>query len=232
MAQPLQRRFVEIDGLTFAYRVWLPAGWSRERPWPVILFLHGAGECGDDGILQTTVGLGPALLAHPERWPAVAVFPQCRPRVGWRGAMLRQAVAALDASIREFRGDVARQYLTGISMGGYGTWRLALDHPTRFAALVPVCGGLDVSAAALEYLSPPAEPHAAAAMLLRATPTWLFHGAVDRVIPVEESRVMVEALRRAGGNVRYTEFPGVGHDSWTPAYDEPALPEWMLAQTR
>ncbi len=231
MGQPFQRRSVDMDGLTFAYQVWLPAGWTRERLWPVVLFLHGAGESGDDGLRQTTVGLGPALRAQPERWPALAVFPQCRPGVGWRGLMLRQAVAALDATIEEFGGDIARQCLTGISMGGYGTWRLALDEPTRFAALVPVCGGLDASPRAA-HAAAPTDPHIAAAAFLREIPIWVFHGAVDQIIPVEESRVMVEALRQAGGTVRYKEYPGVGHDSWTRAYAEPELPEWLLAQTR
>ncbi len=226
-------RVAVVGDVAYRYQLWRPPGWSAERAWPIVLFLHGAGERGDDGVRPTGVGLGPALRAHPERWPLLAVFPQSRIHQGWRGAMLQQALAALDAVMLELRADAHRQYLTGISMGGYGTWRLALDAPDRFAALVPICGGLDASPQAIMRAGgDPAEPHAAAARILADVPTWIFHGGADGVIPVSESREMEAALREAGGDVRYTEYPGVGHDSWDRAYADPTLPEWLLAQTR
>ncbi len=226
-------RAVVVEGVSYRYQLWLPHGWSAAREWPVILFLHGAGERGDDGSRQIRVGLGPALRQHPARWPMLAVFPQSRPGVGWRGPMLRQALAALDAVTLEFWADPRRQYLSGSSMGGYGSWRLALDAPDRFAALVPICGGLDASPEAiLRGGGDPSEPQAAAAGILADLPVWIFHGAADDVIPVSESRVMVDALRAVGADVRYTEYPCVGHNSWDRAFDEPALPEWLLVQER
>ncbi len=228
-----EQRVAVVGDVAYRYQLWRPPGWSAERQWPIVLFLHGAGERGDDGERQLRVGLGPALRTHPERWPMLAVLPQSRDRLGWRGPMLQQALAALDAVLLDCRADARRQYLTGISMGGYGSWRLALDVPARFAALVPICGGLDAAPEALVRAGgDPADPHGAAARILADVPTWIFHGGADDVIPVSESRVMADALQAAGADVRYTEYPGVGHESWERAYDEPELPEWLLAQSR
>lgn len=229
-----RERSLVVGEITGTYQVWLPPGWTSGASWPVVLFLHGAGERGDDGVRQTTVGLGPALRRHPDRWPMVAVFPQARGGYGWRGPMLRQALGALDAALQEFHGDVARQYLTGISMGGFGTWRLALENPDRFAALVPVCGGVDVPATVLAgagaaEVDAPAD---AAARVLASVPTWIFHGADDPIIPVEESRLAYAALRRAGADPRYTEYRGVGHNSWDLAYAEADLSHWLVQQHR
>lgn len=246
-----QQRTVSLDGVEHRYQLWLPQGFCGHGAWPIVLFLHGAGEKGDDGERQTTVGLGPALRAQPERWPLLAVFPQCRERQAWRGPMLTQAVAALDDAILATGADAGRQYLTGISMGGYGSWRLALDNPGRFAALVPICGGLDASPGVLDRAlarlerklaaegepelpagSDGPDPHAAAALTLAALPTWIFHGSADDTIPVSESRVMYQAMLHAGADVRYTEYPGVGHDAWTRAYAEAELPQWLLSRKR
>jgi predicted peptidase len=200
---------------TLPYRVFVPK--NLERPAPVILFLHGAGECGDDGLAPTTVGIGPAIRRNPERFPAIVVFPQCPYGAAWRGRPLDAARLALEQTVAELGGDDSRLYLTGISMGGYGTWSLARRDPKRFAALVPVCGGTR-------------EPEIA--RLFVDVPVWIFHGDADTVIPVSESRVMAEALRRLGGDVRYTEYAGVGHNSWDRAYAEPELMPWLLAQRR
>jgi len=236
-----QPRTLELAGGACAWQAWLPPGWSPGHSWPVILFLHGARERGDDGVRPTTVGLGPALLEDPGRWPAVVVFPQARDGFGWRGPMLRRALAALDDALLQLAGDPARQYLSGISMGAYGSWRLALENPERFAALVPICGGLDAPPSALARAAgddassdrpPAADPHAAAARILRELPTWIFHGDADGVIPVGESRTLVEAFRRAGAPVRYTEYRGVAHNSWDAAYSEKALTDWLFAQKR
>lgn len=112
-------RTVKLGPASYKYQVYVPQGWSKDRLGPVILFLHGAGERGEDGLFQTEVGLGRAIRRHPDRFPAVVVFPQCRAGVWWNDpAMESQALAALDAAMREFRGDSARVYFMGISLGG------------------------------------------------------------------------------------------------------------------
>ncbi len=232
-------RTATVDGAGFPYQVFVPAahGAAGAGATPTILFLHGAGERGADGKRQMTVGLGPLVARRAAEFPAMVVFPQA-PRPGdWSGSILRAASVALTEASSEFGGDPERTYLTGISMGGYGAWDLALDEPERFAALVPVCGGLRPSAS-LRKFGPAAVAlrsatmHARAAATLAHIPTWVFHGDADPIIPVEESREMVEAMRGAGANVQYTEYPGVGHNSWDPAYAEAGLWEWMFAQRR
>ena len=231
-------RVVTVAGEEYRYQVYVPRQYEPGHSWPVVLFLHGAGERGSDGLLQTDVGLGTALRRHADRFPCVVVFPQCRAGQVWEGEMEEQALAALDATMEEFHGDESRVYLTGISMGGYGTWAIAGRNPGRFAALVVVCGGVRPPRAEelppgtmvlpLEQRGPGA--YADAARLIGSTPVWVFHGAEDPIVPVRESRRMVEELEAAGGSVRYTEFPAVGHASWTPAFSDPALPGWLLSR--
>lgn len=233
-------RKVTIDGRTYAYRVWLPKHYTKLRRWPVILFLHGSGERGDDNLRQLTNGL-PAQLPHDrDAYPAIVVVPQCRLDREWYGEMETMALAALDASVKEFRGDRDRVYLTGMSMGGAGVWYFA-RHPKRFAAIAPVCGEVVRQADDPFPFPPPedvarilhtADPFAALARRIGRTPVWAFHGAKDAVIPVEQSRFMVSALKADGGNVRYTEYPNLGHDVWDAAYADPALAKWLLAQKR
>jgi predicted peptidase len=211
------KREVTVDGIRTIYRVYEPR--DVAEPLPVILFLHGAGESGSDGLLQTTVGLGRVV----ERYPALVVFPQASRGYGWRGFNLAAAVAALDDAETSFPVDRDRVSVTGISMGGYGTWLLALRQAERFAAAVPVCGGLDGTA----HLT-----HAQAARRLASIPQWVFHGDRDDIIPVDESRAMVRALKAAGADVRYTEYAGVRHNSWDRAYAESELAPWLLAQRR
>ncbi|WP_395832211.1 prolyl oligopeptidase family serine peptidase [Archangium violaceum] len=230
-------RTATLAATTYRYQIYLPPGFTPDRLWPVILFLHGAGEGGSDGLQQTRVGLGPALRRFPERFPAVVVFPQSRRGHPWRGPMAELALHTLEQAIREFHGDPNRLYLTGVSMGGYGTWRLALEDPHRFAALVPICGGLDAPGRRTLPRNPGAassvpEPFLEAARHLRHVPTWIFHGEEDTIIPVEESRIMVQALREVGAPVRYTEYPEVEHDSWDPAYAEQELMPWLLSHVR
>ena len=134
-------RTVVINQVTYRYAVSAPGDWTGDRTWPVILALHGSVERGSDGVSQAKVGLAAEAQKHPERWPAVIVLPQCRPEVDWGApGMEAQVLAALEASLREFHGDRRRVYLTGFSMGGYGTWAIAARHPHRFAALVPIAG--------------------------------------------------------------------------------------------
>lgn len=213
-------RTTRAGATTYRYVVYVPFDWTPERAWPVILFLHGVGERGTDGLRQSEVGLGRAIRMNADRVPAIVVFPQLQPEQRWLGEPAEAAMQALDEAIEEFNGDPQRLYLTGLSLGGFGVWHLALAHPDRFAAIVPVCGGVG------------AETPAAAARKLRDVPVWLFHGADDDIIPVAESRRMDVAMRRAGADVRYTEYKGVAHNSWERAYAEPELWPWLFTQRR
>jgi predicted peptidase len=227
-------RTVTVDGVSHRYQVYLPAEYSPGRRWPVILFLHGSGERGTDGLLQTGVGLGAAIRGHAERWPAIVVFPQAPPEQRWHGKVAHLALATLDRTLQEFSTDADRVYLVGISAGGNGVWNLAYRYPERFAALVAVCGWVMPTAERREAIVPSdsGRPYPVIAGRIRSLPTWIWHGAADGVVPVEESRHMAGALRSAGAPVTYTELPGVGHDVWTPAFDSPELPRWLLAQHR
>ena len=207
-------RVLPEGGAGSKWVLYVPPRYDPQRAWPLIVFLHGRGEEGSDGRVQTTVGLGPAIGRDPDRWPAIVVFPQ-KPadRDGW-DAYEPRVLAALMAARHETRVDPDRITLTGVSMGGFGAWLMAPRRPDLFAAIAPVCGGGD-----------PAD-----APDLAALPIWAFHGTDDPVVPVEHTTRMVEAVRRAGGDPRLTLYEGVGHDSWDRAYAEPELPEWLLSQ--
>jgi len=227
-------RTVTVDEVTYKYQVYVPGNWSKKTPWPVILFLHGYGEEGDDGLLQTQPGLPTAIREHVDRFPFVVVMPQCHKQDWWTNApMEAQALKALDQTMQEFKGDPQRVYLTGLSMGGYGTWALGSQYPGRFAALVPICGGIRLPPGHhivnAHDTDDSANPYAAIAAKIGKTPVWVFHGGADDTVPVTESRQMVEALKAEGGDVRYTEYPGVKHDSWDKAYAEPELAAWLLS---
>jgi predicted peptidase len=231
-------RSVRIGETSYGYKVYLPPGFDPSRTWPVILFLHGAGERGTDGVQPSAVGLGPVLRAHPERYPALVVFPQAPPGQVWFGDLARVATTALDQTMAEFRGDPERVYLAGLSMGGYGTWTLASENPDRYAAIVSVCGGIVPPPGLRMRVTqlPPSlqadDPYAATAARVSRIPAWLFHGAEDTSVPVTESRRIAAALKQAGGSPRYTEYEGVGHNSWDRAFADPELPQWLLAQRR
>lgn len=225
-----------VGGLTLPYQLFVP----RHAPGaslPVVLFLHGSGERGTDGEAQLRVGLAPVVRAQMESFPAIVVFPQAPRDAVWAGLPARAAMAALDTVAGEWGADPRRVYLTGLSMGGFGTWQLALEHPDRFAALIPVCGGVEPLAQlpAIRVDGIPhdaAGPHDYVAARTAATPTWIFHGSADTAVPVAESRAMARALRALGAPVRYTEYAGVGHNSWDAAYGTPELWEWLFAQHR
>jgi predicted peptidase len=228
-------RTLKIGATTHRYQVYVPADWNAKKKTPIILFLHGAGERGDDGVIQTEVGIGGAVRRHADRAQAVVVFPQCLKNRWWsEPEMQAVALTALDQSIKEFNGDAERIYLTGISMGGYGTWAIASEHPNRFAAIAPVCGGVKVPEAIAKQLkltNPQSDdPYTPVAQKVGKTPVWIFHGGADAVVPVTESRRMNEALKAAGGNVKYTEYEGVNHNSWDRAYNEGEFFTWLLSQ--
>jgi predicted peptidase len=231
-------RSVTVDGIAYPYALYVPREYDPGRAWPAILFLHGAGERGSDGLLQTAVGLPEAIRRNRGRWPAVVVIPQAPVKRQWAGDAERIALAALEVTERELRIDPDRVYLTGLSMGGAGTWSLAARNPRRFAAVVPVCGWI-VPMAGSQWVRDiresgfdPDDPYASAARILRDVPIWIWHGAADQSVPVEESRSMSAALTAAGGEIRYTELPKVGHNSWDPAYQSEELPRWLFAQRR
>ena len=192
----------------------LPEGYDADpdRQWPLMLFLHGAGERGDSLALVAVHGPLKERAAGRDL-PFVIVAPQVPSGERWT---VGRVAAALDDAVSQYRIDEDRVYLTGLSMGGFGTWEAVMRMPERFAAAVPVCGGglpLGVEAAA-------------------SVPVWAFHGAMDPVVPIEMSVGMVRALRNAGGEVQFTVYPDAGHDSWTETYANPEVYDWLLQHRR
>ena len=229
-------RNLEIAGETRRYQVFVPASAAGGRMPPVIVFLHGSGERGSDGAKQTLVGIGPYLRAHQDRFPAIVVFPQAPDETEWAGNA-DLVFATLDAATREFNGDPDRTYLTGLSMGGYGTWDMAMRAPGRFAALAPVCGGVvhpRRPTMGVSGIAGAANPYAAVAARLKDTPVWQFHGALDDVVSPDYSRQMNAALQAAGArDARLTIFPDANHNSWDATYSQtPELWTWLFAQKR
>ena len=232
-------RSVTVNGMHMPYQVFVPAHAARQPgPLPVVLFLHGSGERGRDGVKQTEAGLGPYLRMHAADFPALAVLPQAPDNEEWSGRNNVLALAALDAAIAEFAADPERQYLTGMSMGGYGSWNIALAEPARFAALVPICGGIraprsERPSLMVEALAQESDPHAALARRLKDMPIWIFHGALDNAVPPDDDRRLHAAFQRIGaGDVRYTEYPQGNHNVWDATYADPAMWAWLFAQTR
>jgi predicted peptidase len=205
----------DADGKEAKYVIFVPAGYSPGTPAPTILFLHGSGETGTDGKKQARVGLGKYVRAHESTFPFLVVFPQSQKRTwGADSEDGKRALAILAEVQKEFTTDPKRTYLTGLSMGGFGTWSLATKYPDKWAAIVPICGG--------------GSPKNADK--IKDIPCWCFHGADDPTVKVEKSREMIEALKAAGGNPKYTEFPGVKHESWDKAYATDGLFTWLLEQ--
>jgi len=205
------------------YLLYLPKGYDANsgKSWPLMLFLHGAGERGTDIWKVTTHG-PPKLVKQGREFPFLIVSPQCPAGRQWDNDVL---LALLDDVEKHYKVDTSRVYLTGLSMGGYGTWSLGLKYPERFAAIVPICGGGDPLAFRL------ADPKKAES--LKSLGIWAFHGAKDPTVPVAESQRMVEALKTFGcKEVELTIYPEAQHDSWTVTYDNPKVFEWLLAHQR
>ncbi len=222
-------RTILLNGTLHHYQVYLPEGWNEHMKWPVILFLHGSGERGAEGMDETQIGLPAAIRIHPERWPAVVVMPQVPfNHHHWTDPeMMELAMGALNEEEREFHGDPDRTYLTGLSLGGYGVWELARTYPHVFAAIAPVCGGIFWSYQPQRWQEP--ELPAEYAHALAHTPAWLFHGADDNVVSPRQSVLMFEAMKAAGANVRFWEYEKVRHNVWERAYSEPELPRWLFS---
>ena len=229
-------RNVTQGGKSYHYQVYVPADYASQPTWPAILFLHGAGERGDDGLLQTNVGLAPAIRQNPARYPAIVVFPQVPRDSQWVGTPADIAIAALQQTMREFHVDPKRVYLTGLSMGGHGTWYIAYRHPEMFAAVVPICGW--VREFPMFRGSVPVVAGDSAGVMpslvqrLGKVPIWIFHGEVDQVVNVNGSREPAAALKAAGANVQYTELLGLNHNSWDAAYGSDEFVRWLFAQQR
>ncbi|MEO8160104.1 MAG: alpha/beta hydrolase-fold protein [Arenimonas sp.] len=238
-------RHVKLAGVDYRYQVYVPEGPRPAAGWPVLLFLHGSGERGDDGLRQTQVGLPAAIRADRARFPMLVVMPQARADTRWSGAIAKMAIAALDASLREFHGDPERQLLSGLSIGGQGVWLLAAENPQRFAAIAPVSSFLflrlddDVAnaavAAALLLEFPEFardDPAPAFVARLPRLPVWMFHGGADDLVPPLHAQQLRDALRARGDAPKYTEYAGGNHNAWDAAYSDPGLVPWLLAQRR
>lgn len=218
------------------FTVYLPPGYTPKQLWPVITALHGSGECGTDGIKPSQAGLGDALRCFPDRYPCVVVFPQSAHDHRYWTDNQAVVLAELDQTVQKYHGDKQRLYLTGYSLGGAGAWFLAARDPGKFAALAPVCGRIAMQPA--RAFDPEVhgwvtsrDPYAAVAGHVGSLPVWVFHGQDDPIVPVNESRRITAALQERGGNVRFTELPGVGHDAWTEAYANPALPLCLFSHS-
>ena len=223
-------RSIQVHGVTYHFQVYLPEDYRHEehRLWPIILFLHGRGERGAEGMWQTQIGLPAAVRDHPERWPFIIVIPQCPFNAFWTDpASLEMAMATLDRETAEFDGDPERTYLTGLSMGGYGSWELARMYPHRWAAVAIASGGIFWSYAPERWEKAATLP-AEYAHAVGRTPIWLFHGTDDGIVKIRQAELMYEAVKAAGGRIRLWVYQGLRHDSWTRAYGEPELPRWLL----
>lgn len=205
------------------YLLYLPKGYDADRVegWPLMLFLHGAGERGSD--LSRVKIHGPIKrVAQGADFPFIIVAPQCPEGQVWENSPL---LGLLDEVIASHNVDTNRIYLTGLSMGGYGTWSLASAHPERFAAIAPICGGGEPIRIKLA--------NGSRRSALASLPVWAFHGAKDPVVPVEESQRMVDAFKQIGDrDVKLTVYPEANHDSWTVTYQNPEFYEWLLSHKR
>ncbi|MDO8548968.1 MAG: prolyl oligopeptidase family serine peptidase [Ignavibacteria bacterium] len=194
------------------YLLYLPENYDSYPKLPLLLFLHGSGERGED-LEKVKVHGPPKLIENGKDFPFIVLSPQCPEGQWW-------SIIDLDVLLNEitenYNVDPDRIYVTGLSMGGFGTWELAIKYPNRFAAIAPVCGGGN-----FRLIS-----------ALKDLPVWVFHGAIDNVVPLSSSQEMVDALEIAGGNVKLTIYPDAGHDSWTETYNNPELYEWFLKQKK
>ena len=196
------------------YLLYFPPAYAKQDKWPLIIFLHGYGERGDDLELVKKHGL-PKMIEAGQDFPFIVVSPQCPDTTVWP-EQVDELNGLIDSLIAEYKVDTSRVYLTGLSMGGYGTWYLASRYPEKFAAIAPICGGGGW------WMTDS----------LKNIPIWVFHGDADDVVPLIESEVMVNRVKGAGGDITFTVYPGVAHDSWTETYDNPELYQWLLSHQK
>ena len=208
-----QQSVHQSEAAGLQYLKYLPRDYEADtQDFPLLLFLHGGGETGDNIELVKKHG-PPKLVDRGKEFPFIVISPQNPENKLWNDAALKQLI---DEVIDEHQVDESRIYLTGMSRGGFGTWRMAIQHPEMFAAIVPICGG-----------GTPSYAH-----WLKDVPVWAFHGVKDRVIPLSSTVAMVEALQQAEGNVKLTTYPDTGHDSWTATYNNPAVYDWLLSHRK
>lgn len=211
----LNRVIKDPDGKEAKYVLFVPYSYKGDKPFPTILFLHGAGETGSDGEKQARTGLGNAIRKQEQTFGFIAIFPQSQKRTWQADSDDGQRAMRILAQVQKnYKVDPKRIHLTGLSMGGFGTWSLAAAYPTKWAAMVPICGGGDPN-------------HA---LVIKHIPCWCFHGDADTAVKVDRSREMIKALKAVGGKPKYDEYPGVGHNSWDKAYGTPELYDWLLKQ--
>lgn len=214
----LNRVFKDADGKEHKYVLFVPYDYKGDKEYPLILFLHGAGEREGGKKTPAEVGIGPAVKKQEKTFLFFVVIPRCGPPPlhNWQatGEDAKRAMAMVDDVQKAYKIDSKRLTLTGLSMGGFGTWSLAAAHPDKWAAIVPVCGRGD----------------AKTAEKIKHIPCWCFHGDADTAVKVDFSREMIKALKEAGGNPRYDEYKGIAHNSWDKAYGTTELYEWLLKQ--
>ncbi|MBZ0295863.1 MAG: prolyl oligopeptidase family serine peptidase [Anaerolineae bacterium] len=212
MAQTAQNFTGEVTlPVSLNYLLYLPPDYDQQDAWPLVIFLHGYGERGSDLEKVKLHGLA-RNIAEGQDFPFIVVSPQCPDTTVWP-EQVESLNALLDHIIANHKVDTKQVYLTGLSMGGYGTWSWASCYPERFAAIAPICGGGN-------WWMPGQ---------LKRIPIWVFHGDADDVVPLAESERMVTSIREAGGDIRLTVYPGVGHNSWKATYDNPELYDWLLS---
>lgn len=194
------------------YLLYLPEEYveTSDKKWPLILFLHGAGERGED--IERVKIHGIPKIAEVMRLPFICVSPQCPSHLFWQ-MKNDELITLYEELIEKYSIDTERIYLTGLSMGGYGTWSMAILYPDMFAAIAPICGGGDPQQASI----------------IKDVPVWAFHGAQDNVVPIQETENMVKALKAIGSDAKFTIYPEADHDSWTETYDNPELYKWFLS---
>ncbi|MCK5000898.1 MAG: prolyl oligopeptidase family serine peptidase [Anaerohalosphaera sp.] len=213
-SQHFAKKLVVTKELAADYLLYIPNDYGKqEEKWPLIMFLHGSGERGTDINRVKLYGI-PKVAASKEDFPFVAVSPQCPKGQWWDEDVV---INLLDDIIQTYDIDPDRVYLTGLSMGGFGTWKLATKYPDKFAAIAPVCGG--------------GEPFEAMTSL-RKMPIWAFHGGKDNIVPLRRSQEMVDAMKKVGNNARLTVYPKAGHDSWTATYNNDELYKWFLSHKK
>ena len=235
------KREVKVGSNTYGYKVFVPKNRQSEQKLPVMLFLHGSDERGNDNEAQVK-GFEKIISENQQNLHFIMVFPQCRPGTFWAGEMTEQAIKALDQTVAEFNGDENRLYLSGFSLGGFGVWQTEILYPKKFAALVSISGRvlprLDNNSKERVVLLPEQlaldkspEPFKAIAERIANTPVWVFHGKNDNIVPIGQSRKIVEALRQSGNNnVNVTEYENMGHLIIDKAFSEPQLFEWLAKQ--